>query len=74
MDTYLARERRLRSATWAATLLPLAVFLALVYLAVRENNKLQDLREEKVKLEKEIEDKKRNCRRSSRNYPSKTLL
>lgn len=58
MDTYLARERRLRSATWAATLLPLAVFLALVYLAVRENNKLQDLREEKVKLEKEIEDKK----------------
>ena len=62
VDTYLARERRLRSATWAATLLPLAVFLALVYLAVRENNKLQDLRQEKVKLENEIADKKKELR------------
>jgi hypothetical protein len=58
VDTYLARERRLRSATWAATLLPLAVFLALVSLAVRENNTLQDLRREKAKLEIEIAEKK----------------
>lgn len=63
VDSYLARERRLRSATWAATLLPLAVFLALVYLAVRENNRLQALRREKVKLENEIAEKKQELQR-----------
>jgi len=51
VETYLARERRLRSITWAAALLPLAVFLALIYLTIQEKRNLQELRQQRLDLQ-----------------------
>jgi hypothetical protein len=50
VQTYLAREKRLRLITWATTIFPLAVFLALISLTVRQENKFQKLRQQNADL------------------------
>ncbi len=49
-QNYLAREKRLRLITWAATILPLAVFLTLISLTIRQENKFQKLRQQNAGL------------------------
>jgi hypothetical protein len=56
VQRYLASEKRLRMITLGATILPLAVFLTLIGLTVREKNKFINLREQNADLIKQISD------------------
>jgi hypothetical protein len=56
LTNFLSLEGRLRTIAWLATLLPLAVFFALFYLTVREQGRLQALRQQETDLTSKIAD------------------
>lgn len=62
-QTYLAREKRLRLLTWAATIFPLAVFLTLIYLTVRQQHKFHNLRQQNTNLVNQISDNQKKLDR-----------
>ena len=62
-QTYLVREKRLRLLTWAATIFPLAVFLTLMYLTVRQQHKFQNLRHQNANLMSQISDNQKKLDR-----------
>jgi hypothetical protein len=63
VQTYLAREKRLRLITWATTIFPLAVFLTLIYLTVRQQHKFQNLGQQNDKLISQIKDNQKKLDR-----------
>jgi len=66
-EKYIESEQRVRRAAWVATLLPLAVFLTLIYLTVRENSKLQDARRQTDCLARQIAEKQQTLDRMKRD-------
>lgn len=63
VQSYLAREKRLRLITWATTIFPLAVFLTLIYLTVRQQHKFQNLRQQNANLISQISDNQKKLDR-----------
>jgi hypothetical protein len=64
---YLRRDARLRRMALTATILPLIVFLAFIYLAAREQGRLQSLRRQSVNLKNQISDNQNKLEQMKRD-------
>src|SRR5215475_11131958 len=73
LDHYLAREKRLRSVTWVAAVLPIVVFVAFVFLAAREMRKFANLRQQNAAYEATLAENRSRLEEQKKQLATKDL-